>query len=226
MLAASAPFAVLVVENARFWRDYLTDSLARIPQITRTGCAVDCRGAREHIRGETYDLLVLELNLPDGAGLQFASECRQRMPTCRLLALTSRSDNVVLRAYATRLLDGLLWKQDLTAGQVPEAVRTIVGGGRYLAPGLRPQWLRHQHDRTGWWLILSDREQALVPWFGAGLSDTEIADAIGACAATIRVHRQHILAKLGLHRTIELMRWALAQGFIGTTSDLPHKPAA
>ena len=63
--------------------------------------------------------------------------------------------------------------------------------------------------------MLTDHEVGLLCFLGRGETDMEIAVRLGLSQLTVKWHRRHIMAKLGLNRTVDLMRWARDKGFVG-----------
>lgn len=209
-----AEVSLLLVEDVAFWADYAAHVVRAMPGIRYLGCAGCLAEARRMLAATRPQLLLLDSRLPDGDGMVLAEEIRRTGRPVRIAAFTVRSDNFALHSFDRLQLDGLIWKNQLTEASLQAAVRDLCRGVRYLAPELADRRRAARANPDSWRKILSDREQSLLPRFGTGLSDAEIAEQTRANPATIRVHRQNIMRKLNLHRTIDLVRWALTEGFV------------
>jgi DNA-binding NarL/FixJ family response regulator len=161
------------------------------------------------------DLVLLDLRLPDHDGFWVANELVQRGGTSRIIVLSARSDDAaLLQIMQQTTIAGVIWKTGEALARLPEAIAEVRDGRKYHPPEVRMALRRFRADPQAFFKILSNREIALLPRLGRGLTDEEIAAQTGLCALTVKSHRQHILAKLGLHRTPELIYWAIEHGFV------------
>jgi len=78
-------------------------------------------------------------------------------------------------------------------------------------------------DPTAFFKILSGRELSMLPLLCQGLTDQQIGEQNSLCPATVKSHRQHIMAKLDLHRTADLIRWAAEKGFVDCSRTGPAR---
>lgn len=206
--------SLLLVEDVAFWANYIAHVVGAMPEINYLGCASSLAAARSMYAERHPQVLLLDSRLPDGDGMTLAQEIRRTRQAVRIAAFTVRSDNVTLHRFDHLHLDGMIWKNQITEVSLKTAIIDLSRGCRYFAPELADKRRDARASPSSWRKILSDREQSLLPWFGLGLTDTEVAEETLANPATIRVHRQNIMRKLDLHRTIDLVRWAQAEGFV------------
>ena len=205
---------LLLVEDISFWAGYVARIIHGCVDIDYLGCATTLVEAREMCVLKKPEILLLDLWLPDGDGLTLARELRHLKSPIRIALFTVRNDNVVLHSYDRLSLDGLIWKDCIDESSFHASLKRLCGGSRYFAPELENIKRKSRMSSNAWWKILSERELALIPWFGKGLSDAEVAAQMSANPATTRVHRQNIMRKLQLHRSIDLVHWACSEGFV------------
>lgn len=156
-----------------------------------------------------WDLLVLDLQLPDGSGFDLLRALRGMGSNCPVLVFSMLTDH----AAAARIFK-LGGNGFINKGCPPQdvliAAKKVVEGGKYISPEFaevlagsltsgRPV---APHE------ALSDREYQVLCQFAYCKSPAQIAEAIGINVNTISTFRQRILKKLGLKNTMELVRYA------------------
>lgn len=207
--------SILHIEDDPLWGDavrLVVESLAAGVDYRRG--ATRAEGLRL-AQAWTPDIVLLDLRLPDGDGFSLPQALQNAVGRPRILVLSGRTDDVALwRVMRDPHIAGLLWKNAELASQLPAGVAAVQRGHRYLAPDVQQAMRRLRADPHAFYKILSDRELGLLPALGRGATDEELARQTGLSALTVKSHRQHIMAKLGLHRTPDLIYWAIAHGFV------------
>jgi DNA-binding NarL/FixJ family response regulator len=167
---------------------------------------------------------LLGLTLPDADGFDLALTLANFPRPPRILLLTVKADAVTLFRAGCACIAGMVWK----TGQVQEtlrcAVREVLAGRKFFPEDVRRAMRITRTDPTAFFKILSSRELAMLPLLGQGLTDSQIGERNGLCPATVKSHRQHIMTKLDLHRTTDLISWAAEKGF-GNPSHSELRPA-
>lgn len=209
--------SILHIEDDPLWGEaaqLVLESLAT-PVEYRRGAS---RAEALRLAGEQLpEIVLLDLRLPDGDGFGIAEELPAAGGRPRILVLSARRDDLALwRIMREPRLAGLLWKSASLREHLPAALAAVQQGHRYLPPDVHAAMRRLRADPQAFFKILSDRELGLLPGLGRGLTDDELAVQAGVSALTVKSHRQHIMAKLGLHRTPDLIYWAIAHGFVET----------
>lgn len=161
------------------------------------------------LAADTFDLLVLDLSLPDVSGLDVLKDVRLTYPRLPVLILTMQPEE----AYAIRVLKagaaGYLTKE-AAGDELVVAVRKILAGGRYVTLSLAERLAALvQHDDRPIQERLSDREYQVLCLIGAGRSIAEIGDELRLSAKTVSTYRARLLEKLELTTTAELTRFAI-----------------
>jgi DNA-binding NarL/FixJ family response regulator len=177
------------------------------------GQAMDGAGALAECRKVAPDLIILDLELPDGDGLDLLPELRKAAPGARVIALSSHTDDVTVHRVLQSQIEGFVDKNGQPMDILREAVATVMQGRRYLSPVVREVWTRLREEPAAFNKLLSDREQEVLVLIGRGYTNTEIAEQLELRAITVQNHRCNIMAKLGLHSTSHLIRYATEKGF-------------
>lgn len=172
---------------------------------------VDCaEAALTAIRREPWDLLVLDVALPDKHGLEVLKEVKLLRPTLPVLILSLYPE----REFALRALkagaSGYLTK-DRTPTEIMTAVKEVLAGRRYITPSLASRIADFLelgrsgalHER------LSDREMEVLRLLGQGKTVSAIAADLALSVKTVSTYRGRLLEKLRLHTTADLVRYAI-----------------
>lgn len=211
--------SLLHVEDDTLWQTAIAGALAGMPEVRPCETVHSAAAALERASSLRPDVVLLDVVLPDGDGLAVARTLAELKSPPHIVLLSVRRDDVVLQAASSAHIAGLLWKTGDVLDKLPEAIRTVAAGGKYHPPEVREALRKFRADPQAYFKILSDRELELLPRFGEGLSDEEVAKLFSLSIHTVKSHRQNILTKLGLHSTARLIHWAIMRGFVRPPSD-------
>ncbi len=215
------PIRVLLAEDHNVVREGLRLLLNAQPDIRVIGEATNGRQAVVLARESCPDVAVLDISMPDLDGLQAASLIRAECPQTQVLILTMHeSDAYFFRAVEVGAAGYLLKKA--ASEDLISAVRAVAQGEAFFYPSMARKLLEGylKHDRStllaglSGYNELSDREREVMFLLVSGLSNQEIAEKLVVSASTVQTHRGHILQKLGLETTIDLVRYAIRHGLI------------
>jgi len=180
--------------------------------------AGDVEGARRHVRGHHPHVLVLDLNMPGGSGLQAIPLIREESPETQIVVLTMRQEPVFAReALAGGALGYVL--KDAADDELVDAVRQAAAGKSYLNPSLGARIA--SEPPPGPPDDLSNREVDVLRLVALGHTNAEIAKQLYVSTRTVETHRTHIQRKLTLTTRAELVGYALERRLIsvGAGSD-------
>jgi two-component system response regulator NreC len=171
----------------------------------------DLDGARRYVRGHHPDVLVLDLNLPEGLSLGAIPEIRAECPDTQIVVLTMQNEPAYARQALTAGAVGYVLK-DAAESELVEAVRRAAIGDTYLNPrlGARVAAEPPPGPPDG----LSEREVEVLRMIALGHTNAEIADQLYLSVRTVETHRAHIQQKLRLGSRSELVRYALEQKLV------------
>lgn len=185
-------------------RQALTDTIAGAV-FEEAGSADE---ALEHVRNSPFDVVILDISLPGESGLDVLKKIKQIRPGLPVLMLSVYAEEEfavrTLRAGAA----GYVTKKSAST-ELSEAVRRIVGGGRYvtaavaekLAEEVQRGGSRQPHER------LSDREYQVFRLLGMGKSVTQAAEELSLSVQTISTYRARILEKMGMSSNADLVEY-------------------
>jgi two-component system response regulator NreC len=179
--------------------------------IRLLGEAGDIASAKEVVYSSSPQVLVLDVNMPDGLAVDAVPELRERAPGTQIVLLTMERD----ASFARRALDagalGYLFK-DAAHQELVEAIRAAAAGERYVTPAVAAGLEKDgdEDERP----TLSRRETDVLRLMALGHTNREIGEQLDLSIRTVETHRAHIQQKLGLSSRPQLTRYALTQGLI------------
>lgn len=215
------PIRVLLAEDHNVVRDGLRLLLEAQPDIKVSAEATTGREAIVLSREDCPDVVVLDISMPDLDGIQAASLIRVECPQAQILILTMHeSDAYFFRALQAGAAGYVLKKA--ASEDLINAVRAVSRGEAFFYPSLARKLLDNYLDHTGappsvgppGYEELSDREREIMFLLVRGLSNQEIADKLVISPSTVQTHRTHILRKLDLETTVDIVRYAIRHGLI------------
>lgn len=179
--------------------------------------AESARKAAELVQGHDWDLLILDITMPDGDGLELLKEIRKWKPTLPVLVLSIYPED----QYALRVLKaggkGYLSKGS-SGEEIIDAVRKLLAGGRYLSRRVAEQ-MAFELGGEKWKNLpcenLSDREYEVLRLITEGKSVSEVAKWMHLSVKTVSTYRRRILEKTHLKTTADLIRFGLDNRLTG-----------
>jgi DNA-binding NarL/FixJ family response regulator len=178
-----------------------------IAQVSRVGySAQDCRNL---LKWELPDILLLDVELPDGNGVDLCAELKKTYPSLKVLALTSFGEYPVVRRMLESGAMGYILKNAM-AEEIYEGIDTVAAGNTFLCHEVEVMLKRKSADAV--WL--SPSEQRLLKLIVEGYTNPEIADKLCLSLKTVKGYRQNLLFKLGAKNTSVLVGMAINQKLV------------
>lgn len=201
---------ILVVDDHPIFQKGLLGSLkADFPEAT-IASAMSAREAMQLFSEAKWNLVILDLSLPDKSGLEVLQEMKKAHPETPILVLTLYAeDRFAVRAFRAGV-DGYLTKQS-SPGDLNAAIRKVLSGGKYVTASLAEKFaLQINKDLANApHELLSDREYQVMGFLAHGRSIGSIAEELHLSVNTISTYRARILEKLNLATTAEIITYAI-----------------
>ncbi len=181
---------VMTVDDHPIYRDGLAALLAVHSDLQLVAEAGDGGEAIELFRTHKPDVTLMDLSMPRVGGAEAIEKIVAEFPEARIIAITTYQGDADIHRALEAGARGYLIK-DVLRHQVADAIRSVYRGGR-VVPSAVAQTLAEYTPRVE----LTDRELEVLAHMAKGLSNKEIAGAIGRTEGTVKVHVLHILEKL------------------------------
>ena len=202
---------VLIVDDHPLMRMAIRTAISKQHDLALVGEAGTLADGRRLAEELQPDLILLDLYLPDGNGLELARFCNEHLPDTKILVITSSSNEDEMLAVMKAGVEGIIGK-DSPPERIQFAIREVLAGNNYLMNGAANALLReYQKGEThgeAQALSLSARELQVMKFLARGETNAEIAAELFICESTVRTHLQRILHKLGLQNKNQLVIYA------------------
>jgi two-component system invasion response regulator UvrY len=207
--------SILIADDHTVVRRGVLQILAEAPDMVAAGEASTGGEVLQAVHRNDFDVVLLDIALPDISGLEILKQLRSLKPDLPILILSMYPE----RQYAIRALRagaaGYLTKESAPA-ELIAAIRQVSQGRKYvtqslaekLAAELGGEVEQEPHE------TLSDREYQVMCLLAAGKTITEIATELSLSIKTVSTYRTRILDKLKLENTAQIIRYALKRGLV------------
>jgi DNA-binding NarL/FixJ family response regulator len=218
-----ASIRVLIVDDHAVFSDALATVLRTEADVEVVGKGGTVQEAISLARTLQPDVVLLDVHMPDGSGIQAAAAIKKDRPQTQVVILTSDEEESVLRSAVQAGVTGYLSKHE-SAAQVVQAVRGAARGEALIAPYMLARLLQglQKKDEPGPATPLTPRELAVLREFSLGHDNETVAKMLKMSPNTVRTHVQNILSKLGVHSKLEAVSKGIREGWIR----IPQEPAA
>jgi len=206
---------ILICDDHKIMRDGLRQMISLMANVLFIQEAANGEEALNHLKTEAFDILLLDISLPDRSGLDVLEIVKLKWPEVNVLILSMHAQ----QQYAIRALklgaSGFLSK-DVASEELLVAIRKVASGGIYvsdsLAESLAGLYNRNQvkkeHDK------LSHREFEIMIHLVNGKSLLEIASILFISNKTVSTHRRRILDKMEMKKNTDLVRYCIDNNLI------------
>jgi DNA-binding NarL/FixJ family response regulator len=213
------PIRVLIADDQRVVRDGLAMLVGLIDGVEIAGAACDGEETVRLAVAHRPDVILMDLRMPGTDGIAATAQLRDRLPSARVLVLTTYADDDTILPALRAGAHGYLTK-DASAEQIEAAIRAVHAGQTHLDPlvqerlvaavtGPPPQPAPGAHPLPAG---LTTREAEVLTLLAAGLSNAEIAQRLFLSNATVKTHINRIFAKTGARDRAQAVRYAYQAG--------------
>jgi DNA-binding NarL/FixJ family response regulator len=211
------PHRILLVEDDAPTREHLARAIAANPALALIGQAASVAEGRAQLAREAPDVLLTDLGLPDGSGIELIHELRRSAPEALAMVVTALGDEKTVIAAIEAGASGYLLK-DGSFAEIGAALLELAAGGSPISPGIARYVLRRlQREGAGAAADaprLTEREHEVLGLIAKGFSFPEIASLLAISAHTVTAHVRHIYEKLEVTSRASAVYEAVQMGLI------------
>ena len=214
----SPSIRVVLVDDQALVRQGFRRILEDDPDLTVVGEASNGTDAIALVKKTDPDVVVMDMAMPEMSGLHATMEIIKQRPGTKVLILSMYSDEQYVRNALDAGAKGYILKSAIE-NDLTRAVKAVAAGEQYLAPELSSVLIRA--IQTGSFEKASDpydrltqREKQVLQLIAHGKSNKEIAVMLDLSVNTVAVHRANLMSALGVHKTAELVLFAVKKGLV------------
>lgn len=214
-----APLRILLGDDHQLLRQGLRKILEEQPGWVVVGEASDGRESVRQVLLLQPHVAILDIGMPQLNGIEAAAQIARRAPDVRVLILSMYlNEAYVIRALQAGAAGYLL--KDSADTDLLNGVSAVAAGKSYFSPAVAKimldDYVRHLAEKgvADRYESLSEREREIFQLIAEGQSNKEIAALLSVSPSTVETHRGHILQKLDVHSTAELVLYAVRRGVI------------
>jgi two-component system invasion response regulator UvrY len=206
---------ILITDDHKIVREGLKEILLHLPEISVIEEAKNGDEALAMISKEDFDLILLDISLPDISGLEVLQSIKRKHPQQRVLMLSMYTQE----HYALRTLkmgaSGYLTK-DTASEELIEAVRKIAAGGKYISSSMAENIAHRIENDYSKPLheTLSGREFEIMLMIAAGKPLREIGNELFISGKTVSTYRSRIMRKMEMKKNSELIQYCMKNGLV------------
>ncbi len=223
---------VLIVDDHTVLRDTLRLLLEMNGEVEVVGEAGDGRQAIELAETLKPDVVLMDTAMPGLNGIEATIQIRKRQPRTKVLILSGYGHEDQVRAALRAGASGYVLKSS-SADELLLAIRTVNQSNTYLSQSLAEgdrlrSYLVNSDNKVKGEGALSAREREVLQLIAEGSTNRAIAERLFISVKTVEAHKEHIVQKLGVRGSAELIRYAIRKGliFVETDSNMGTDSAA
>jgi DNA-binding NarL/FixJ family response regulator len=214
---------ILIVDDHILFREGLVSMLSNYPEISVVGEAATVRGAIEKSIELHPDLVLLDISLPDGSGIDALGGILVRRPDTKIVMLTiNETDDLLISAIRNGAAGYLL--KNIPISKLVKILHGVVNGEAALSRKMTARIMEEfsQVGKTQQFIaqnvnsqsaLLTTRESEILQLLGNGATNQEIAERLVISVNTVKVHVHNILEKLDLRNRREAAKYASRYDF-------------
>ncbi len=213
--------SILIIDDHPLFREGLKSILERSDKFQVIGEAQNAHEGISMAKKFKPDLVIVDISLPDKSGIQLTYERRSLLPNTRVMVVSMHSEiNYITEAFQAGAT-GYVVKESASE-RLLQGLEDVLKNEYYLDSSISHQVVANIMKSSGKMSKISDadygtltpREQEITRLLAEGLSSKKIADKLFISPKTVANHRANIFQKLGLHNTMELVKYAARLGLI------------
>jgi len=204
---------IILADDHPFILFALKQLVAAEPDFELIGEAATGLEALTLVRSMTPDVAVIDVGMPKMNGIVLARKIREERPSVKVLILTAYEDEAHLKQALAAGVSAFVLKRSATTALIP-AIRAAIAGGTFVDPLVAERLTGHAQAATTGAEELSPREREVLWLTALGHGTKEIAELMGIGSKSVETYRVRASEKLGLKSRAEIVRFALAEGWL------------
>jgi len=208
---------ILIADDHQLFREGLINLLSDSSEIEVIAQAENGKEAIKKAKQFKPDIVIMDIGMPIMNGVKATEILIKELPDTKVIAISMHSDKHFIKGMLEAGASGYLLKS-CTYNQLIEAINAVYSGKKYLSDKITEviihDYLGKEEDIQDNDPKLSERESEILKLFAEGKTSREISELLFISVKTVGTHKQHILEKLELKTTTDMVKYALKKGII------------
>jgi DNA-binding NarL/FixJ family response regulator len=211
---------IFIADDQLILIEALKGSLIATGRYDIVGVAIDGRDAIAQIPQLKPDVAILDISIPGLSGIEISKQIIKYYPEVRVILLSHYDDNSYVKEALKAGVHGYVLKTG-SFNALLDAIESVQKGGVYLSPKITGQLVgAFNSGETALTVTdtaldsLTQREREILELIVEGKSQREVSADLFITVATVKSHRLSIMKKLGIHKSVDLVKYAIRNGVI------------
>lgn len=211
-------YKIVLADDHVLIRHGIKNIIKQTPDLQVTGEVSNGEELLNLLETDIPDMLILDIMMPKISGIEAVSVVKRRYPRIKVLMLTMHKSMGYFYSAMSAGADGYLMKGD-SGEELLLAIRKIQEGKTYLSPLLADDFTddvlaAHRNQQESPFKGLTAREKEILRLVVAGYTSKAMADKLNLSSRTVDHHRARLLQKLNMKNTVDLVNFAVRNGFV------------
>lgn len=214
------PIRVLIVDDHQLMVEGLKSLLEDEEDIAFVAGANSMAEALSFLKSNTIDVILMDINMPDGSGIEATEKIKKLYPAVKVIALTMHDDISIITKMVKAGASGYILKRT-NMNEVIDALRTVHSNGRYLSSNTQQIIMDNigtsssiSDDKEESKPSLSSREIEVLTLIAKEYNNEQIAEKLFISERTVEAHRRNIFIKTKTKSIVGLIKYAISKGLI------------
>jgi len=211
------PIKVILADDHQLFREGLANLLAESKEIEVIAQAVNGKDAIYKAKQLHPDVVIMDINMPEMDGVEATAQLLKEVPEMKIIGLSIHANKQYIKGMLEAGSSGYLFK-NCSYDELIKAIQTVHSGKKYLSEKITEilihEYLNKEEIGPSTSSELTDRESEILKLIADGISVSDISNQLFVSIKTINTHKQHILEKLNLKTTTDIVKYALKKGII------------
>jgi len=210
---------VILVDDHALFRDGIKSILDEEKSIQVVDEASDAKMLFDKLTKNEPDLIITDISLPDTSGIEITRKITKLYPNIKVLMLSMHNNEEFILSSLQAGAIGYLSK-DINSNELMQAINAVMNGNLYFNKEISQTIINSYRDRdtsqneNEQQFHLTEREIEVIKLVADGLVNKEIAEKLHISIRTVDAHKNHIMHKLNLKSTVEMVKYAIKNKLI------------
>jgi len=213
---------IFLADDHEMFREGLKFIITTNPEYVIVGEAGNGREAFDKIEQLRPDLVILDISMPEMTGIEVARQVRKYYPEIKIIILSRHDNEEYINQVVKYGVHGYTLKENASS-DLHKAISEVMKGNLFLSSSIMTKIIidyskdknkKAENTNTSLFSTLSNREIEIIKLIAEGKTSKEIASLKRITNATVKVHRANIMGKLNIHKSTDLVKYAIKVGLV------------